>query len=201
MSQQSHRALREGSSALCHLRGKDRAGGLWVPSFHPKMHVAPCSWMEIPLGLYSSQRGPLVELTWPRCHCRSRTLGRASWHPMLTAGSAHKPAKTAAILTATSMASPEALTTPLGSRSCWGEWHNAHRGTTCWGGLGLHHNLTSSSGSASSTRARMESWRTDIPLCCWTDTLPSPEPCRHLRTPKDKLGTFPGCPQDLSPHH
>jgi len=124
VSQQSHRALWEGSSALCHLGGKDRAGGLWVPSFHPKMHVAPCSWMEIPLGLYSSQRGPLVELTWPRCHCRSRTLGHASWHPMLTAGSAHKPAKTAAILTATSMASPEALTTPLGSRSCWGEWHN-----------------------------------------------------------------------------
>lgn len=54
VSQQSHRALWEGSSALCHLGGKDRAGGPCVPSTHPRP-----MWCHVlcPFGSWPPQRG------------------------------------------------------------------------------------------------------------------------------------------------
>lgn len=153
-----------------------------------------------------------AELTWPRFRCRNRTSGCVSWCPTLSAGSARRPAGTPSVLTTTSRQltlplPPTSVSTPWLQGSLFGT-RNAHRGTRPWGHpchpKEVAHttrnpapqphpnpNLTSSSGPASSTGGRMESWRTDAPLWCWTDTLPRFGPCRHLGRPRNKSGTFP----------
>lgn len=156
-----------------------------------------------------------AELTWPWLGCRSRTWRRAATP---STGSARRPAETPApgrachhhILPRGPCSPPTqprgAETTPPGSRMAQeGQRFGSPRSSPI-GPLshhqGYHPKLTStSSGSSSSTGAGMVSRRADSPLWCWTATLPSFCPCRHLRQ-ESNTGTFPGCLQalDILPH-
>lgn len=73
LSQQSHRALWEGSSALCHLGGKGRAGGPRVPSTHPR----PMWWCVLhPFGFWEPPEGSFPAQPQPGGH-----VGWKGWHP------------------------------------------------------------------------------------------------------------------------
>lgn len=73
LSQQSHRALWEGSSALCHLGGKGRAGGPRVPSTHPRP-----TWCCVlrPFGFWEPPEGSFPAHPQPGGH-----VGWKGWHP------------------------------------------------------------------------------------------------------------------------
>lgn len=57
VSQQWHRALWEGSSALCQLGGEGRG---WGQSLHPKTHMVPCQQVPPALKVLPTAEGSFV---------------------------------------------------------------------------------------------------------------------------------------------
>ena len=93
VSQQQHRALWEGSSALCQLGGKDRAGGgQGVPRLHHKAHMVPCQQVPPGFGLdlgHPKGDGEVHGVTWGTIHLHqegARICGGATWLPQQKCG-------------------------------------------------------------------------------------------------------------------